>query len=421
MTALTTFYNEQFKGKKAKFPHWFSDYQTLNFNRYLKQGLPERKTEQWQYVSLDKLKQFEFKSEPSNLLTDSTSEDIHITDGIITLPSVLPKGVTLMPLSVALTTHQAVCEALFSDKSHAQANCFEQINMGLLSEGIFIQVEKNAQIIAPLTININHTSANISHHSQCVYLIEENASINIVETFSGQASLNYFNNHLSHCCLKANAKATLVKIIEESDSATHISKTKVHQYRDSHFTHHSFALNGQMVRSDVEVDLIESGSHAVLNGLYLTTGTQNVSHFTRVNHLSPHAKSDEFYKGILADQSKGTFNGAVFVAKDAQKTSATQQNKNLLLSEKAQVNTKPQLEIYADDVKCAHGATIGQLDEDALFYMQSRGISKQEATTLLVNAFSNDLVEKLTADVFSVLKVKLHHQIEQYLRNSNAG
>lgn len=418
MSALAEFYSKEFQSQETIFPDWFAQYRQQAFNDYLSQGLPHRKTEQWQYSSVEPIKNCDYLSSANIALNKTESSCVDIIDGVLSVPEALPNGVKVLALSEAMVQFKASCELIFKKEAHSASGCFENINTALLSEGLFFYVEKNVQVIEPLNINIRNTQSKVSHHSQHVFLIEEGASLDVIETFSGEDNQNYFNNHVSQFILKQNASANMVKVIEEGDKSHHIAKTNIFQYRDSVAAHHSFALNGSMVRSDINVDLIESGAHAILNGLYLTTGTQNVSHYTKVNHLCPHATSDEFYKGILTDKSKGTFNGTVYVAKDAQKTVAGQQNKNLLLSNTAEVNTKPQLEIFADDVKCAHGATIGQLDEKALFYLQSRGIAKADAAYLLVNAFTNDLIERLDGESFSVLKIKLHQHIEQHLRNS---
>ena len=172
------------------------------------------------------------------------------------------------------------------------------------------------------------------------FLVEAGASLDIVEQFNGDDNAPYFTNHMTQIIVKENATVNHIKLIEEGDASHHIAKIKGYLDRDSQLACHSFALKGNVVRSDLQVDLRESGAYAALNGLYLTSGKQDVAHYTQANHLSPHTSSDECYKGVLSGQSKGTFNGSIFVEKDAQKTDASQQNKNLLLSEKAAINTK---------------------------------------------------------------------------------
>jgi Fe-S cluster assembly protein SufD len=201
-----------------------------------------------------------------------------------------------------------------------------------------------------------------------------------------------------------NAIVTHYKLQQESIEAYHIGSVYGQLGKSAQLYSHSFSFGGRLVRSDTLVSFEEQGGHCGMNGLYLVGDHQHVDHHTSANHKVPHCTSDEFYKGILNGNSRAVFNGKVVVAKDAQKTNASQQNKNLLLSKQAEVDTKPQLEIYADDVKCAHGATVGQLDEDALFYLQSRGLNPEQAKEFLLTAFVADRIEQVK---FKGLKQRL--------------
>lgn len=416
MEALATYYEQQFNSNQTLFPAWFAAQQAQAFADYLEQGLPTRKTEQWKYNSLEKLKKNNFLESELSLSEINNRAVIEITDGVLSLAENLPAGVKVLKLSDALEQYQETCQELFSNNNSKSKTCFENINLALLDEGLFFHIEKNTKVTEPLQIIIKNTKNNLNHHLHNVFFIEEGSQVDIIEKFVGDDDCQYFNNHISQILVKSNAHASYIKLIEEGSASHHISKLNIFQQADSKVDCHSFALNGGLVRSDIETDLLGGGSHVTMNGLYLTSGSQQVSHYTKVNHLRPHATSDEFYKGILGGKSKATFNGTVFVAKDAQKTNASQQNKNLLLSDHAQINTKPQLEIYADDVKCAHGATVGQLEDKALFYLQSRGIAKNDAIVLLVNAFAGDLIDKLKTDQHLDLKESLHNSLEQRLR-----
>lgn len=417
MTALDDFYQSSFDQQSSVFPKWFAKLQQHAFENYENQGLPSRKTEQWKYASLETLKNTDYQCGEISISKEKNIKSIEIHDGNIVIPQSLPKGLTILPLSQAMKTFENDFSEIFPvNKNSKNVGCFENLNMALLTEGLFIRVDKDTHINTAIAININTTESQLSQHLHHVMILEEGAKASLVEVFNGSDNLTYFNNHVLQCIVKSNAEIEYVKVIEESARAFHIGKTNLFVAKDARATCHSFALSGSMIRSDINADLCAPGADIKLNGLYLTSGKQNVAHYTRVNHLTPHASSDELYKGILGGSSKGTFNGAVFVAKDAQKTNASQQNKNLLLSSKAEINTKPQLEIFADDVKCAHGATIGQLDDVALFYLQSRGIPKQAAASLLVHAFAGDLIEKLSAKRFSELKQHLLSHLENFLR-----
>jgi FeS assembly protein SufD len=185
------------------------------------------------------------------------------------------------------------------------------------------------------------------------------------------------------------------KLQRESEKAYHVATLQAHLSRSAHFASHAISLGGALARNDINAVLDAEGIECILNGLYLTQGSQHIDNHTFLDHAKPHCSSREYYKGVLPGRSHGVFNGKILVRKDAQKTDAKQTNKNLLLSEEALVDTKPQLEIYADDVRCTHGATIGQLDEDALFYLRSRGLGQEDARSLLIHAFATDLIERI--------------------------
>ena len=204
-----------------------------------------------------------------------------------------------------------------------------------------------------------------------------------------------------------NAALDLVVLQRENDTSYHVSNTACRVERDGRFTSHTLSLSGALVRNDLDVLLADEGAECNLRGLFLGSGDRVVDNHTFVDHAMPHGTSRELYKGLLGDHSRGVFRGRIVVRPDAQKTDATQSNRNLLLARGAEIDTKPQLEIYADDVKCAHGSTIGQLDEDALFYLRSRGLGLAEARQLIIRAFANEIVEALpegisTGDGFSL-------------------
>jgi Fe-S cluster assembly protein SufD len=205
----------------------------------------------------------------------------------------------------------------------------------------------------------------------------------------------YFTNAVTEISLADNAICDHVKVQEESNTAYHVASTQIVQGARSTFTTHSLLFGGALVRNEVRVRFDAQNSEATVNGLYVADGKQHIDNFTVIDHAQPHCASHELYKGILDGQAHGVFNGKIFVRKDAQKTDAKQTNKVLLLSDSATINTKPQLEIFADDVKCTHGATVGQLDETQLFYLQSRGIPLETARRLLTFAFANDIVSRI--------------------------
>jgi Fe-S cluster assembly protein SufD len=217
--------------------------------------------------------------------------------------------------------------------------------------------------------------------------------VTLIESHLGRKGGAYLTNAVTEIVAGPGAVIDYCKLDEEAPDAAHFATVAVHQSMHSSFKSHSITLGGALVRNDLDVTLDGEGASCDLFGLYMLTGRQHVDNHTRIDHAKPHCTSREIYKGILDGQATAVFDGAIVVRPDAQKTSARQTNKNLLLSEGAVINTKPQLEIHADDVKCNHGATIGQLDPEALFYLRSRGIGYDDARNLLVNAFGAEIIE----------------------------
>jgi Fe-S cluster assembly protein SufD len=232
-------------------------------------------------------------------------------------------------------------------------------------------------------------------HPRLLVKAAENSHATLVERHVALDEAVYLSNVVSEVELDGNAALNYYRLQEESAKAFHISGVHVRQDRDSRFDSHTVTLGSALVRNDVDARLAAVGAHCELNGLYLAGGRQHVDTHTRIDHLQPHCSSNEFYKGILDGHARSVFNGKVIVHPDAQKTDARQSNKNLLLSADAEADTKPELEIYADDVKCSHGATVGQLDADAVFYLRSRAIDEDAARNLLTFAFAHEIIDQV--------------------------
>jgi Fe-S cluster assembly protein SufD len=217
----------------------------------------------------------------------------------------------------------------------------------------------------------------------------------LVEAYVGPANHDYFTNAVTEVVLGSGAVVDHYKLQRESLTACHVGAMYVHGARDSAFSSHSIAFGGKLVRNDVFAVLDGEGANYTLNGLYVADGARLIDNHTTIDHAKPHCGSHELYKGILSDHSRAVFNGKIIVRPDAQKTDAKQTNKALLLSDDAQINTKPQLEIFANDVKCTHGAAVGQLDEDAIFYLRSRGLDRRQARDMLIHAFAGDVLSRI--------------------------
>ncbi len=276
-------------------------------------------------------------------------------------------------------------------------NPFVALNTAFLGNVTVLEIPRGVVIEQP--IQITHEvperpdlGTKLAAHPRTLILVGEGAQCTIVETYKGAGT--YFTNAVTEIVVGDRAVVDHYKLQQESLSAFHISTLQAAIGRSATFASHSISLGGALVRNDANATLSE-GSDATLNGLYIVNGTQHVDNHTLIDHAMPHGTSHELYKGILDGQAHAVFNGKIIVRKDAQKTDSKQTNKNLVLSDDAVVDTKPELQIFADDVRCTHGATIGQLDAESLFYMQSRGIGKREARRLLTYAFAQDVVDRI--------------------------
>ena len=276
-------------------------------------------------------------------------------------------------------------------------NAFAAVNAAFLEDGAFVRIPPRTVVADPIHLVFLSEPAfgsTVSHPRNLV-IAEAASQAQIVETYVGTAGKLYFTNAVTEVVLGEGAVLDFSKLERESDAAFHVATTEVSQGRDSSFTSHSISLGGALARHDLNVRLDAEGAGCTLNGLFIGSGTQHLDNHTVIDHAKPHGTSRELYKGIMDGQSRGIFNGKIIVRPAAQKTDAMQTNKNLLLSKDALVNSKPALEIFADDVKCRHGSTIGQLDDAAMFYLRSRGIGETEARELLVYAFASDVASRI--------------------------
>jgi Fe-S cluster assembly protein SufD len=302
----------------------------------------------------------------------------------------LPAGVQIESLAESAKGHASLAKIADEDESF-----FTALNTSFLDDGALIVVPDGKVVEQPIEIIYlsEPTAKPLITQTRNLIVIGKNAQASIVERYLGGGA--YLTNAVTEISLAENAVVDHVKLQQESMSAFHIANTQITMAAHSNFTSHYLGLGGSLVRNEVRVRFDGEHAEATVNGLYLASGKQHLDNFTVIDHAKPNCASHELYKGILNDKSHGVFNGKIFVRKDAQKTDAKQTNKVLLLSDDATINTKPQLEIFADDVKCTHGATIGQLDATQMFYLRSRGIPVDAARRLLTFAFANDIVGRL--------------------------
>jgi Fe-S cluster assembly protein SufD len=364
-------------------------------------SLPTTRDEAWKYTRVAKIGKIDFKNTPGNvssidgLSIDTTKTSFVFVNGHFNSAlssKEIPAGVTIDLLSEASSVPSNL---------NTEGEIFHSINTAHLVDGLVINVSKNT--VVEETIQVLHIldgSEQLSNFK--VYLNAEAFSkVEVVEGFySTNQTEKAFANVSSEINVGQNAFVTIEKMQYENDSCFHISTDYVRQDKDSTFTINTITLNGGLVRNNLNIEVNGENCTSNLNGAYVLKDKQHVDNHTVVDHKVPNCNSNELYKGVMDDKSTAVFNGKVYVRQDAQKINAFQSNRNVILSDDANVNSKPELEIYADDVKCSHGSTTGQLDEEAIYYLRARGLSKRSATELLVSAFITEVIDHIENESF---------------------
>ncbi|MCC6690215.1 MAG: Fe-S cluster assembly protein SufD [Bacteroidia bacterium] len=398
---------------------------------FLKQGIPTRKNEEYKYSLPEKLFKTNYSLAtklPSLQITadDSKTFDISgITQNKIVLingfysqqlSSVnnLTKGVIVSDISTSFEKHAAHIEKHFAKYANVDADPFIALNSALNANGLFIFVPENTVVEQPIHI-INIITANELSLIQPrnLFIIEKNAEIKIIESLDAyKLSTNVVVNMVTEISVAEQSKVQYYKLQNDCEKIAQINTTQVYQLENSHFDTNTVTLNGDWVRNNLNIVVDAENCETHLNGLFISKNNQHIDNHTLVDHQKPNCQSNQLYKGVLSGKSTGVFNGKIYVRRDAQKINAYQSSKNILLSDDATINTKPELEIYADDVKCSHGSSTGQLNEDALFYLRARGLSTDSAKRMLLYAFASDAINTIRIDV---LKEHIDKLIEKQL------
>ena len=320
--------------------------------------------------------------------------------------SALPAGVEVLSLADVLAADandtRAAVESHLASGAGIENEAFTALNTALLHDGAVVRVPANTVVEEPIQLLFVTSpppgGEPVMTHPRVLLVVGENAQVRVVESYGGGGQSPYLTNTVAEVIAGPGAVVDHYKLVRESPGAFHIGSMHVRLGRAANFSSHAVTLGGAIVRNDAQAVLDGEGVECTLNGLYLANGRRLVDNHTTIHHAQPHCSSHELYKGILDGEAHAVFNGKIIVAIDAQKTDAKQTNKALLLSEDAQINTKPELEIFADDVKCTHGATVGQLDEDALFYLRARGLGLEQARSVLIHAFAGDLLNHIAIE-----------------------
>lgn len=381
--------------------------------RFGELGFPTSRNEDWKFTSVAPLTRLAMLLPPGDAEEARTAfvQNLHhqgpgtaMLIGNANRPFVLkgsrplPKGVVLTSLSEALAAHHDLVEKHLGQHADVKAHPFVALNTAFWPDGVFLYVTPGVTIEEPIELVHMISSYNDAGpylwYRRILVVLGAGSHATVVERHSG-LGVQYAANAVSEIVLGEGATLDHYKVQQESPHAFHLATTQAVVARTANFSTHYIGFGGSLVRNEVRVLFTGDHAEATVNGLYLASGTQHFDNHTVIDHAEPHCASHELYKGILDGKAKGVFNGKIFVRLDAQKTDAKQTNQTLLLSDDASINTKPQLEIFADDVKCTHGATVGQLDEQQLFYLRARGIGEDQARALLTFAFANDIINRV--------------------------
>lgn len=383
-------------------------YQT--FNRL---GLPTFRNEEWKYTRISSLFSNDYRLsggtphlapqdiESLRLPGSSVANELFFINGIFSavLSTLHSRGLQVVPLETAAgNEYSSFVKQYFNHSAEYLPDGINALNTAFLQGGVFIAVQRRQRIEHPIYIyNITDTRQNaVLAQPRSLIFVDQQAEVKIIETYCTLGSSPSMTNQVMEMVVETDAFVSYCKLQNDQANASQVSTTHIRQVGRSVVNTVTVSLNGGIVRNNLHAVMEAAHAEAHLYGLYFQRGDSHVDNHTVVDNAAPDCQSNELYKGILDNQSTGVFNGKIFVRKDAQKTNAFQSNKNVLLSDSASINSKPQLEIFADDVKCSHGCTVGNLDEDGLFYLQSRGIPEKQATALLLQGFAMDVLEKIS-------------------------
>lgn len=395
-------------------PAWLFPLRKAGMARFAELGFPTLHDEDWRFTNTAPLVKLPFRpalEASRNAITSETLSGftfgqleatrlVFVNGHFISDLSAHPfqqEGIKVKSLGSALVEEADLLEKHLGRYAQDPSNSFSALNSAFFQDGGFIYLGAGKSLDKPvhLVFVSTTTESGTTAHPRNLVVLEKNSKATVIESYVSTVDSAYFTNAVTELVLEDNAALEHCKFQDESLSAFHIAAVHAHLGRNSNLIAHSFATGAKLSRNNIRTKLAAEGVECILNGLYLTRDDQLADHHMIVEHAQPHCNSHEYYNGILDGRSKGVFHGRILVRQPAQKTDAKQTNKNLLLSDEATADTKPQLEIYADDVKCTHGATIGQLNEESIFYLRARGIGAERARAMLIHAFAGEIIERI--------------------------
>jgi len=398
------------------------DIRIKNFNIFQKKGFPSKKEENWKYTDLktilyNNLNKLELPNHEKTsqynsewLLKNFEHNQIILVNGDFvssTFSFEAKDKIKIIPLKTVLKDKKDFEK--IRDFFNDQKNSLTSLNHALVHDGIFLEIEDNYSFNKPLVIYnfFNKSSENKIINNKCFISLGKNSKLNVLECYKSEDSIKYFNNTIHHYSIHKNSILKKFNINKNLDNSYYYHLTNVKSYSNSIFENFLFSSGSNFVKNEIHCDLLESFSSCFINALIFLSKQQHHELKTNVNHKHQHCKSSQLVKSVLLDKSNGTYQGKIYVDQDAQKTNGYQLSKALVLSENSAFNSKPELEIYADDVKCSHGSTTGTIDQNSIFYLMSRGLSKEQANKMLVEGFLNEAIETITEPNIQSLISKL--------------
>jgi Fe-S cluster assembly protein SufD len=416
-TAASEKYLEAFDRleKDLEQPAWLQSLRRQGFARFSETGFPTTHQEDWRFTNVAAISRTEFEPAPDVRISPADLDAFRTSDFPCQLTFVngrFAPGLSRIP-ELGKVKVSSLAQALASDPGSLQKHlgnylnyrrdAFAALNTAFIQDGAYIHVSRGTVVEQPIYCLYVSVAADkpFVEHPRNLIVVEENSQASIIEDYvslENSGSAVSFSNTVTELVAGENAVISHYMLVRPAQDAYNVSTLRIQQGRASNVATHSVLLSGALVRNNVHPVLAGDGAECLINGLFMANGRQHMDNYMLVEHASPHCNSRQFYNGVLNGQSHGVFHGRIIVHKDAQKTDAKQTNRNLLLSDDAQIDTKPQLEIYADDVKCTHGATIGQVEENALFYLRSRGLDEASAKHLLLLAFANECLDRMDSD-----------------------
>jgi Fe-S cluster assembly protein SufD len=422
-------------------PRWLQDLRDRAAARFTALGFPTVRDEEWRFTNVAPIAAAEFKptgadaahateSDLAGYLYSDAAVRVVVVNGHV-VPALsrttgLPAGVRVGSLALAVTEHTEIVQRYLGQLAEFGTRAFTALNTALAVDGAYVYIPDRVVVEQPIHLLFVTTSSDASgpimSAARTLIVAGEQSQVRVVETYVGPGGATYFTNAVTEVVAGEHSIVDHYKVQQESFDAYHVASMHVHASHGANVSSHSFSLGGKLVRNDASALLDGEGAECTLNGLYLADGDRLVDNHTAIDHAKAHCPSHEIYKGILGGRARAVFNGKIIVRQDAQKTDAKQTNRALLLSDEAAINTKPQLEIFADDVKCTPGAAIGQLDEDAIFYLRARGLTYFEARDMLIHAFAGDILDRVKIEPLRLaLEGELYAQLAKDLAELDAA